>query len=174
MKILSSLVEYPDMTPFWRKYSFCNAQARRTTIYSLMENTEACIHMAISCWSQYLRSELFTLTSGSISQLLCPCSVPWLPWMELNLWRNFARHIFFFIILVGWGETVHLACRPLILLFYQPRMIDECGAFDGMRTVRGNQSTWRKPAPVQHDWTQAITLGTRWLTAWAIARCSSS
>jgi hypothetical protein len=27
-------------------------------------------------------------------------------------------------------------------------MIDEYGAFDGMRIGRGNKSTWRKPVPV--------------------------
>jgi hypothetical protein len=49
---------------------------------------------------------------------------------------------------VGWGWA-HLACRPLVSLLYQPRMIgDECVAAGGMRTDRGNGSSRRKPAPV--------------------------
>jgi hypothetical protein len=35
------------------------------------------------------------------------------------------------------------------------RMINEYGTFGGMRTGRGNRSTWRKPAPVQF-YTQQI------------------
>jgi hypothetical protein len=44
----------------------------------------------------------------------------------------------------------HLVHRPLIALFYQPRMIDddECGAVGGMRIGRENRSTRRKPALV--------------------------
>jgi hypothetical protein len=78
---------------------------------------------------------------------------------------------------VGW-DWVHLVRWPLIGLLYQPRMIDEYGAFGGMRIGRGNRSTWRKPAPVPlqipHDltWdrTQAAVVGSRRLTAWATAR----
>jgi hypothetical protein len=56
--------------------------------------------------------------------------------------------IFFFNFL-GWGETrVHLVRRPLIGLFYQPRMVDEHGAVNGMRNGGRNRSTRRKPAPV--------------------------
>jgi hypothetical protein len=55
---------------------------------------------------------------------------------------------------------------PLFGLLYRPRMIDddECGAFGGMRTGRGNRSTWSKPAPmplcppqILHDLTWART-----------------
>jgi hypothetical protein len=39
-------------------------------------------------------------------------------------------------------DWVHLVCRALFGLLYQPRMIDddECGAAGGMRIGRGNQS----------------------------------
>jgi hypothetical protein len=48
----------------------------------------------------------------------------------------------------GWGETVHLVHWPPTGLLYQPQMIDEYGAFGGIRIGRRNQSTWRKPALV--------------------------
>jgi hypothetical protein len=58
---------------------------------------------------------------------------------------------------------------------------DVCGAVGGMRIGRGNRSTRRKPAPVPlcpsqipHDrtWdrTWAAAVGSRRLTAWAMAR----
>jgi hypothetical protein len=84
--------------------------------------------------------------------------------------------------LMGW-DWVHLVLRPLFGLLHQPRMIDQddCGAIGGMRTDRGNWSTLRKPAPVPlcspqipHDmaWarTPAAAVGSRRLTAWAMAR----
>jgi hypothetical protein len=40
--------------------------------------------------------------------------------------------------------------RPLIGLFYQPRMVDEYGAFGGLSIGRGNRSIRRTPAPVSH------------------------
>jgi hypothetical protein len=50
--------------------------------------------------------------------------------------------------------------QSLIGLLYQPRMIDEYGAFGGMRIARGNGSIRIKPAPmplrppqIQHDLT---------------------
>jgi hypothetical protein len=80
-------------------------------------------------------------------------------------------------------DSVYLVRRPLIGLLYLPRMIDddECGAVGGMRIGRGNRSTRRKPATVPlcppqipHDltWsrTQAAAVGSRRLTAWAMAR----
>jgi hypothetical protein len=80
---------------------------------------------------------------------------------------------------VGW-DWVHLVRRPLFGLLYQPRMIDECGVVGGMRIGRGNRSTRRKHAPVPlcppqipHDltWdrTRAAAVGSRRLTAWAMA-----
>jgi hypothetical protein len=43
---------------------------------------------------------------------------------------------------VEWGwDWVHLVCRPLIGLLYQPRMIVECEAVGGMRIGRGNRNT---------------------------------
>jgi hypothetical protein len=81
---------------------------------------------------------------------------------------------------VGW-DCVHLVRRPLIVLLYQPRMVDEYGAFGGMKIGRGNRSTRRNPAPVPfslphipHDptWdrTRAPAVGNRRLTAWGMAR----
>jgi hypothetical protein len=54
----------------------------------------------------------------------------------------------FFFNFVGWGETVHLVSRPRTGLLYQPRMMDKYGVVGGMRTGRGNRSTWSKPAPL--------------------------
>jgi hypothetical protein len=84
---------------------------------------------------------------------------------------------------VRW-DWVHLVRRrPLYAPLYQSRMIhdDECGAVSGIRTGRGNRNIRRKPAPVPlcppqipHDltWsrTRAAAVGSRWLTAWAMAR----
>jgi hypothetical protein len=80
---------------------------------------------------------------------------------------------------MGWGY-VHLVRRPLIGLLYQPRMIDdECGAVGGMRTGRVGRSTRRKPAPVpfcppqippDQGSNRAAEVGSRRLTAWAMAR----
>jgi hypothetical protein len=65
---------------------------------------------------------------------------------------------------------------------YQYQMIDDdCGAIGGMRIGRGSRSTRRKPAPmplcppqIPHDLTRAGTrataVGSRRLTAWAMAR----
>jgi hypothetical protein len=75
---------------------------------------------------------------------------------------------------VGW-DWVHLVCRPLTGLLYQPQMMDEYGPFGEIQIGRWNWSTRRKPAPVPlcppqipHDltWekTQATTMRTRWLT----------
>jgi hypothetical protein len=68
-------------------------------------------------------------------------------------------------------------------LLYQPQMIDDgdCGEIGGMKIGRGNRSTRRKPSPVPlcpqqipHELTRARTraaaMGSRRLTAWAIAR----
>jgi hypothetical protein len=88
---------------------------------------------------------------------------------------------------VGW-QWFHLVRRPLTGLLYQPRIKDdddECGAVGGMRIVRGNRGNRRKPAPVlfcppqiKHDltWapTRATALGSRRLTAWAMAQPNSS
>jgi hypothetical protein len=60
-----------------------------------------------------------------------------------------------------------------------------CGAVGGMRIGRGNRNTKRKPAPVpicqpqiSHDltWdrTQAASVVSRWITAWAVARPQST
>jgi hypothetical protein len=93
---------------------------------------------------------------------------------------SYISYIFFFLG-VGW-DWVHLLCRPLTGLLYQPRMIDdECGAVGGIRIGKGNRSTRRKPAQVPlcppqipHDLTWAGTrnaaVGNQWLTAWAMAR----
>jgi hypothetical protein len=81
---------------------------------------------------------------------------------------------------VGW-DWVLLVRRPLIGLLYQPRMIDEYGAFDGMKIGRGNRSTRRKPAPLSlfspqipyyltWDRTRAAAVGNWRLTSWSMAQ----
>jgi hypothetical protein len=83
---------------------------------------------------------------------------------------------------MGW-DWVHFVLRPLFGLLYQLQMIDDddCGAIGGMRIGRGNWSTWRKtalvplcPPQIPHDltWarTRAAAVGSRRLTAWAMAR----
>jgi hypothetical protein len=80
-------------------------------------------------------------------------------------------------------DCVHLVRRPLFCLLHQPRMTNngDCGAIGGMRTGRGNRSTRRKSGPVpicppqiKHDLTRALTQAasvvSRQLTAWAMAR----
>jgi hypothetical protein len=46
---------------------------------------------------------------------------------------SFLEGSFFLFRGVGWG-WVHLVCRPLIDLLYQPRMTNEYGAIDVLRT----------------------------------------
>jgi hypothetical protein len=83
----------------------------------------------------------------------------------------------------SWGETVHLVLRPLFRLLYQFQVINEeyCEAVGGMRIGGGHWSTWRKPAPVPlcppqfpreltWAWTRPTVVGSRRLTAWAMAR----
>jgi hypothetical protein len=91
------------------------------------------------------------------------------------------KWVFFKFLGVGW-DWVHLVRRAIFGLVYQPRMIDdECGVVGGMKIWRGNRSTQRKSAPVPlcppqipHDltWdrTRAPAVGSRRLTAWAMAR----
>jgi hypothetical protein len=76
------------------------------------------------------------------------------------------RPVFFVIILSG-VRLSPLGTAATTGLLYQPRMIDDgdCGAIDGMKIGRRNQSTWRQPAPVPlcspqipHDLTRARTL----------------
>jgi hypothetical protein len=88
---------------------------------------------------------------------------------------------FYWFLEVGW-DWVHLARRPIFGLLYQPPMIDdECGVVCGIRIGRGNRSTRNKPAPVPlcppqipydltWDRTRAAAVGSRQLTAWAMAR----
>jgi hypothetical protein len=67
-------------------------------------------------------------------------------------------------------------------LLYQPQMIDDCdcGEIGGMKVVRRNRTTRRKPAPlplcssqIPHDLSQArtwaATVGSRCVTAWPMA-----
>jgi hypothetical protein len=103
--------------------------------------------------------------------------------MKLKSDSREVYHRFFFSWFLGvrW-DWIYLVRRPLIGLFYHPRMIDdECEAVSGMRIVRGNRSTRRKPAPVPlsrpqitQDLTWARTrtaaVGSRRLTAWAMER----
>jgi hypothetical protein len=80
--------------------------------------------------------------------------------------------------LMGW-DWFHLVLRPLFGLLYQPQMIhvydDDCGTIGGMRIGRGNPapvSLW--PSQIPHELirarTRAAAVGSRRLTAWAVAR----
>jgi hypothetical protein len=133
-----------------------------------MEQSPSCGH---SCCSA--AQELFYLYPEPDKSNLIPHKTAWIP-------RNFP--IFFFVNFLGVGwDWVHLVCRPLTGLLYQPRIDDdECGAVSGMRIGRGNQNTRIKPAPVPlsppqipYDLTWARTrsasVGSQWLTVWAIA-----
>jgi hypothetical protein len=52
----------------------------------------------------------------------------------------------FFFTLWGGVRLSPLGTSATVGLMYQPRMVDEYGAFGGMRIGRGNRSTPRKPA----------------------------
>jgi hypothetical protein len=82
-----------------------------------------------------------------------------------------------------WGGTYVTRYCGHFWPIVQPQIIDEsdCGAIGGMKIVRGNRSTWRKPAPapfcppqIPLDQTRARTraavVGSQRLTAWAMAR----
>jgi hypothetical protein len=88
-------------------------------------------------------------------------------------------NVFIYFLGVGW-DLVHLICQSVIGLLYQPWMIDQYGAIGGMRISRGNRSPLRKSAPLPlcppqiplnltWDWTWATVMGSRWLTASAVA-----
>jgi hypothetical protein len=90
--------------------------------------------------------------------------------------------VFFILIISGVGLSP-LGTAATSGLLYKPQMIDEgdCGAIGGMKIVRGNRSTWRKPAlapfcppKFPHDQTRtrirAAAVGNQRLTAWAMAR----
>jgi hypothetical protein len=94
---------------------------------------------------------------------------------------------FFTIIFVSGVRLSPLGTAVTIGLLYQPQMIDDgdCGEIGGMKIGRGNRSTRRKPAPtplcppqIPHDRTRARTraaaVGSQRLTAWAMARPSTS
>jgi hypothetical protein len=75
---------------------------------------------------------------------------------------------------VGW-DWIHLVYQPLFGMMYQPQMIDEWN-----EKWQEKRSTRRKPAPVSlcppqipHDLTWAATVGSQWLTTWAMAWPSS-
>jgi hypothetical protein len=89
-------------------------------------------------------------------------------------------YYFFLVFSDGW-DWIHLVRRPPFGLLYQPRIDDEWGVVGGMIIGRGNRSTRRKTTPVPlcppqipHDltWdrTRAAAVGSRRLTAWAMAR----
>jgi hypothetical protein len=97
-----------------------------------------------------------------------------------NAWSGFKEFIYFLII-SGLGLSP-LGTAATSGLLYKPQMIDEgdCGAIGGMKIGRGNQSTWRKPAPaplcppqIPHDQTlartRAVAVGSQRLTVWAMA-----
>jgi hypothetical protein len=88
------------------------------------------------------------------------------------------RDFFFFLVSLGGVRLSPLGTSATVVLLYQPRMIDDddYGAAGGMRIVRGNRSTRRKPASVPlcppqipHDltWglTRAAAVGSQRLTA---------
>jgi hypothetical protein len=119
------------------------------------------------CDSSWPRFSPSTSVSPANSQLLT----------SAHYWET--QVVSFFLVSWGW---VHLVRWPLLILLYQPRMVDdECGAVGGMRIGRRNRSTRRKPAPMPfcppqtpHVLTSArtrvSTVGSRRLIAWAMAR----
>jgi hypothetical protein len=71
--------------------------------------------------------------------------------------------MYFFIIISG-VRLSPVGTATTTGLLYQPQMIDDgdCGEIGGMKIVRGNRSTRRKPAPaplcppqIPHDQTRA-------------------
>jgi hypothetical protein len=83
-------------------------------------------------------------------------------------------YYFLFFIIVSGVRLSSLGTAAITGLLYQPQMIDDgdCGEIGGMKIGRGNQSTWRKPAPaplcppqIPHDQTQAAKVGSQRLTA---------
>jgi hypothetical protein len=88
-----------------------------------------------------------------------------------------------FLIILSGVRLSPLGTAATTGLLYQHQMIDDgdCGAVGGIEIGRGNRSTRRKPAQVPlcppkipHDlaWnrTQAVAVGSRRLTSWAMTR----
>jgi hypothetical protein len=78
---------------------------------------------------------------------------------------------------VGWDSPLDTAATAGVL--YQPQMIHggDCGAIGGVKIGRGNRSTRRKPAAmllcppqIPLDQTRAAAVGSKRLTACAVAR----
>jgi hypothetical protein len=113
--------------------------------------------------------------TGTILSQHFPIKNTWHSLPIKSIWR-----LFFLVSLRG-VRLSPLGTLATVGLLYQPWMIDDdYGALGEMRIGRGNRSTRRKPAPVPlcppqipHDltWdrTQAATVGSWRLTAWAMA-----
>jgi hypothetical protein len=76
-------------------------------------------------------------------------------------------HVYIFGMVSG-VRLSSLGIAATTALLYQPQMIDDgdCGEIGGMKMVRGNRSTRRKPAPsphcppqIPHDQTRAAAVG---------------
>jgi hypothetical protein len=134
-------------------------------------------------------SVYFSITAPSAVQQPSQGSTssdPWTSSMRLHIWSStwlVTDSVSCFLSLMGWDwQWVHLVLRPLLWLVVQaPDDDDDCGAIGGMQIGRGNRNTWRKPALVPfcspqtpHEmtraWIRAVAVGSRRLTAWAIAR----
>jgi hypothetical protein len=89
-----------------------------------------------------------------------------------------SSYLIFFFLILSRVRLSPLGTAATTGLLYQPQKIDDgdCGSVGGMKIGRGNQSTRRKPAPLQlcppqipHDLTQARTraaaMGSQRLTA---------
>jgi hypothetical protein len=99
-----------------------------------------------------------------------------------DFWSVLATDILFFLVSLSGVRLSPLGMSATAGLLYQPRMIDDdYGAVSGMRIGRGHRSTRRKPAPVPlcppqiphaltWDLTWAAAVGSRRLTAWAMAQ----
>jgi hypothetical protein len=154
--------------------------------------------MLWTCSQEMLGSSIGrdTSYSGSFILVFClPGQMPrryinWATATSFQILQNLAiilpcnsDSVVFFLVSLGGVRLSTLGSSATVGLLYQPRMLDDddYGAVGGMRIGRGNRSTRRKPAPVPlcppqiphnltWDRTRAAAVGSRRLTAWAMAR----
>jgi hypothetical protein len=137
-------------------------------------------HSSPSCWE--LNNAWSSDFTFSCYQFIVSCTLH--ETQNLSFLKKWFMLQYIIFILSGvWDWVSPLGTAATTGLLYQPQMIDdgECGQIGRMKIGRGNQSTRRKPAPaplcppqIPHDqiWsrTWATTLGSQWLTAWAMVR----
>jgi hypothetical protein len=143
------------------------------SLHNVKERNRQCAYSGdkyLLFYKTYTQKNCMLECESNYTLLVCNCVPFYLPstwlttgfflpcFLRFSFFLYYLRHCLSFVYLlfcfskflgVGW-DWVHLVCRPLFGLLYQPRMIDDdnCGTVGGIRIGRGHGSTRGKPAPV--------------------------